>query len=98
MYPYILNLLKVEKEIGIKARLKKKFIKKKNFTRFLKGKLSTTKNGKLEVMILKGQESFRIKSFVNSNIWVFLPPGKSKFIRGDLVDCFFQNHPNHSFI
>ena len=49
------------------------FDKKKNFTRFVKSKLSTTKNGKINVEILKGQESFRIKSFVKSNIWVLLP-------------------------
>ena len=29
---------------------------KKDFTRFVKSKLSTTNNGKLEVRILKGQD------------------------------------------
>ena len=54
-------------------------------------------NGKLEVEILKGQESFRIRSFIKSNIWVLLPSGKSKFRKGDIVDCFFQNNPNKFF-
>ncbi len=53
-------------------------LKKKEFVRFAKSKLNTTKNGKLEVEVLKGQESFRIKSFVKSNIWALLPAGKSK--------------------
>ena len=53
--------------------------KKKKFTRFAKSKLSTTKDGKIEVYILKGQESFRIKSFVKSNIWALLPAGKYNF-------------------
>ena len=74
------------------------FSKKQNFTRFAKSKLSTTKNGKLNVEILKGQESFRIKSFVKSNIWVLLPAGKSKFKKGDILDCFFPNHSNQSLI
>ena len=64
------------------AILKNEFTKKREFVRFAKSKLSTTKNGKLEVEVLKGQESFRIKSFVKSNIWVLLPAGKSKFKKG----------------
>ena len=66
-------------------------------TRFVKSRLNTTNNGKLEVQILKGQESFRIKSFIKSNIWVLLPSGKSKFKSGDLVDCFLPNCPNIFF-
>ena len=50
--------------------------------------------GKIEVKILDGQESFRIRSFVKSNIWTLLPSGKSKFKKGDMVDCFFQTFPN----
>ena len=98
VFPYILNILGLNLERSIKSKLKNSFIKKKEFTRFVKSKLSTTKDGKLEVEILKGQESFRIKSFVKSNIWVLLPAGKSKFIKGDIVDCFFPNHSNQTLI
>ena len=84
----------ISKEIPIKGVLKNEFIKKKNFTRFVKSKFSTTKNGMVEVKILKGQESFRIRSFLQSNIWVLLPAGKSKFKKGETVDCFFPNQPN----
>ena len=97
VYPYLRNLLGIKEEISIKASLKNEFIKKKNFTRFVKSKLSTTKNGKLEVQILKGQESFRIKSFIQSNIWVLLPSGKEKFKKGEIVDCFFPNQSNKIF-
>ena len=72
--------------------------KKKEFTRFVKSKLSTTSNGKLEVKILKGQESFRIRSFIQSNIWVMLPSGKEKFKKGEIVDCFFSNQSNKFFL
>ena len=78
-------------------RHENEFRKKKEFTRFVKSKLSTTSNGKLEVKILKGQESFRIKSFIQSNIWVVLPSGKEKFKKGETVDCFFPNQPNKFF-
>ena len=60
VYPYISNILGLNSEKPIKAILKRDFVKKKNFTRFAKSKLNTTNNGKIEVEVLKGQESFRI--------------------------------------
>ena len=96
--PYILNTLGLSPERSIRSILKNSFIKKKKFTRFAKSKLSTTKDGKIEIEILKEQESFRVKSFVKSNIWALLPSGKSKFKKGDIVDCFFPNHSNQTFI
>ena len=84
-------------EKPIKAVLKNNFLKKINFTRFVKSKINTTKNGNVEVEILKGQESFRIHSFIKSNIWTLLPSGKSKFKKGSVVDCFFPHHPNKTF-
>jgi len=98
VYPYLRNLLGIKEEISLKAKLKNEFRKKKDFTRFLKSKSSTTKNGKLEVQILTGQESFRIKSFIRSNIWVMLPSGKEIFKKGETVDCFFPNHSNKIFL
>ena len=97
VYPYLQDLLGIKKEKPIKATLKNEFIKKKNYTRFVKSKFNTTKNSKIEVLILDGQESFRIKSFINSNFWALLPSGKSKFKKGDIVDCFFQDQPNKNF-
>jgi len=87
----------IQEEKPIKAILKKKFSKKINFTRFVKSKIFTTKNGKLEVEVLKGQESFRIKSFIQSNIWTLFPSGKSKFKKGEIVDCFFPHNSNKAF-
>ena len=98
VYPYISSLLNLSDERPIQAVLKNNFVKKKNFTRFAKSKINTTKNGKIEVEILKGQESFRIKSFIKSNIWVMLPAGKAKFKKNDIVDCFFSNNSNQSLI
>jgi molybdopterin molybdotransferase len=98
VYPYIENIFGLNKEKPIKAILKNEFIKKREFVRFAKSKLNTTKNGKLEVEVLKGQESFRIKSFVKSNIWALLPAGKSKFKKGEIVDCFLPNQSNESLI
>ena len=98
VYPYLQSLLGINEEKPVKAILKNNFEKKINFTRFVKSKINTTKNGKIEVEILKGQESFRIKSFTNSNIWTLLPSGKSKFKKGEIVDCFSPHYPNQNFL
>ena len=97
VYPFIENILNLKKEKPIQAKLKNNFEKKKNFTRFIKSKLKTTKNGKLEVELLRGQESFRINSFVKSNVWAVLPRGQTKFKKGQIIDCFLPNQPNIIF-
>ena len=97
VYPFLRDLLGIKEEKPIKAILKNNFIKKINFTCFVKSKINTTKNGNINVEILKGQESFRIQSFIKSNIWTLLPSGKSKFKKGEIVDCFFPHHPNKTF-
>ena len=94
VYPFIENILNINNEKPIKASLKNDFEKNKNFTRFIKSKLITTQNGKLEVELLSGQESFRINSFVKSNIWAVLPQGQTKFKKGQIIDCFLPNCPN----
>jgi len=94
VFPFIQNILGLRLDKPIKAILKNNFEKKKNLTRFIKSKINTTKNGKLEVKLLGGQESFRINSFVKSNIWAVLPQGQSKFKKGQIIDCFFPNFSN----
>ena len=89
VYPYLSAILNIKEEKPFKARLKNKFKKKKNFTRFLKGKLTSTNNGNLQVEILKGQESFRIKSFVKSNVWGVFKTGQSIFKKNQLIECHF---------
>ncbi len=92
--PFMKNILGLRPEKPIKAILKNNYEKNKNLTRFVKSRAYTTKNGKIEVKILSGQESFRIQSFVKSNIWAMLPQGQSKFKKGQIIDCFFPNISN----
>ena len=86
--PYLKSILNMTKEKPFKAKLKNSYDKKKNFTKFLKAKISTNKKGTLEVEVLKGQESFRIKSFTRANTWALLKSGKSTFKKGELIECF----------
>ena len=97
VYPYLLKILGVQIEKPFNAILKNEFTKKKNFTRFVKAKLTMNRNNKLEVEILKGQESFRIKSFINSNAWVVLRDGKSHFKKGQIIECYNSRIANKFF-
>jgi len=72
----------------INAKIKNQLVKKKKFTRFLKGKLSFSKKGIAEFEVHKGQESFRIKPFTKSNAWGLFPSGKDKFKKGDFIECY----------
>ena len=88
VYPYLRSILNMKKEKSFKAKLKSKYLKKKNFTRFLKSKVTINKKGSLEIEVLKGQESFRIKSFTEANSWGLFQSGKSAFKKGELIECF----------
>jgi len=94
VYPYLLNILGAMNEKPFKAKLKNSYSKSKKIIRFLKAKLISTTDGKLEIQVLKGQESFRIKSFVDSNVWGLFKYGQSNFKKGDLIDCYSPIGPN----
>ena len=88
VYPYLRLILNMKHERQFKAKLKNSYSKKKNFTRFLKSRVVINKKGALEVEVLKGQESFRIKSFTKANAWALFRSGKSAFKKGELIECF----------
>jgi Molybdopterin biosynthesis enzyme len=98
VYPFIENVLGIKSEVPIKAFLKNSFKKNKKFTRFIKSKLISKKDGRLEVELLPGQESFKLNSLVKSNSWTMLPNGKRNFKKGEIVDCFLLDQSNKTFI
>jgi molybdopterin molybdotransferase len=94
VYPYLYNILDIKTEKPFKAKLKNNYSKSKKIVRFLKAKLTSTNDGKLELQVLKGQESFKIKSFVQSNVWGLFKDGQSTFKKGELIDCYSPIGPN----
>ena len=72
----------------ISARLKNSFVKKKNFTRFIKGELTFSDKGVAVFKVFKGQESFRIKPFIKANAWGLFPSGKANFKKNDYIKCY----------
>ncbi len=96
--PFLFYSLGAKEDIGLNAKIKNKFVKKKYFTRFIKGKIYFSKKGALEFESLKGQESYKISSFVQSNAWGLFPSGKSSFKKGYKIKCFTLSGINELFI
>ena len=96
VYPYLLNILDIKNEKPFRARLKNSFSKNKKLIKFVKARLTSTDDGKLEIRVLKGQESFKIKSFVESNVWGLFKEGQSNFKKGELIDCYCSLVPNNN--
>ena len=94
VYPYLLNILDVKTEKPFKVKLINNYSKSKKITKFVKAKLISTHDGKLKLQVLKGQESFRIKSLVVSNIWGLFQDGKSTFKKGEVIDCYSPTGSN----
>ena len=94
VYPYLSFIMGLKSEKPMIAKLNNVFKKRKIYTKFVKSKLFTTKDGITKINILSGQESFRIKSFIESNVWSVLKAGKIRFKKGDLVECFSALRPN----
>ena len=86
--PFLYLSLGMNSNMSIIAKIKNNFTKKKNFTRFIKGKLSFSNKSLVEFKIFDGQESFRINPFTKSNAWGLFPSGKSNFKKGDYIKCY----------
>tara|TARA_Y100001960_G_C13896324_1_gene458569 strand:- start:147 stop:506 length:360 start_codon:yes stop_codon:yes gene_type:complete len=86
--PFIFKSLGITFEKPIMAKLKYKFTKNKNFTRFIKGKLIFSKKGEPEFEVIRGQESYKIKSFTKSNAWGVFKSGVSQYKKGSYIECY----------
>jgi molybdopterin molybdotransferase len=96
--PLIFKSLGTNQEKPIVAKLKYNFSKKKNFTRFIKGKVNFTKRGELEFEVFKGQESYKIGSFTKSNAWGVFKDGVSTYKKGALIECYSLSGVNELLI
>ena len=96
--PFLCNSLGLNSEKPIIAKLRNNFSKKKNFTRFIKGKVTFSKKGYAEFQVLKGQESYRISPFTESNAWGVFRDGKSNFKIGSHIECYSSSGFNEFLI
>ena len=86
IYPLIRNSLGMPKEKKFKAKLINEYSKSENFTHFTRCLMSISDQGIIELEVLQGQQSNRIKSFVQANCWGIFPGGKEQFKSGDFIE------------
>ncbi|PHR63019.1 MAG: molybdopterin molybdenumtransferase MoeA [Robiginitomaculum sp.] len=66
------------------AQLSKDFSKRAGLTMFAKARV-TSRDAKMQIEVLSGQESFRIKPLLQANCWAELPQDASDLAAGSLV-------------
>ena len=98
LLPFLYLSLGIKADTPVAAKIKSNFIKKKSYTRFIKGKLSFSNKGQAEFEIFKGQESYKISPFTKSNVWGFFPSGKNIFKIGTFIKCYSLTGINELFI
>ena len=86
VYPLIRKSLGMKVEKIFKAKLSNKYSKVKIFTHFVRCFIKIDNKGLVQLEVLQGQQSNRIKSFVKANCWGIFPAGKDKFKKGDIID------------
>jgi molybdopterin molybdotransferase len=86
IYPLIRKSLGMEIENKLKAKLANKYFKVKSFTHFARCFMKIDNRGLVQLEVLGGQQSNRIKSFVKANCWGIFPEGKDKFKKGDIIE------------
>ena len=96
--PLLFKSLGLEPEKPIIARLKNNFSKKKDFTRFIKGRIIFSQKGFAEFDVFKGQESYKIKPFTKSNAWGVFKDGISKFKKSQYIECYSSSGFNEFLI
>ena len=86
VYPLIRKSLGMEIENKSTAKLSNKYFKIKNFTHFVRCFVKIHSKGLVQLEVLSGQQSNKIKSFVKANCWGIFPEGKSNFKKGDIIE------------
>jgi len=86
VYPLIRKSLGMQNEKKFVAKLHNRYLKVKNFTHFVRCFMKIDNKGLVQLEVLHGQQSNRIKSFVQANCWGIFPEGKSKFKKGDIIE------------
>ena len=86
IYPLIRKSLGMRIENKFTAKLGNKYFKVKSFTHFVRCFMKIDNRGVVQLEVLQGQQSNRIKSFVKANCWGVFPEGKGKFKKGDIIE------------
>lgn len=77
-----------ESENPIVARMTHDFEKKAPLHMILKGYMTISEDGAVDVAVADGQESFMVRPFLQMNCWIFMPQELMRISAGDKVKIY----------
>jgi len=75
-------------ELPLRAVLQAPVRKKTGWTLIQKAALAVSDDARLQLRVLAGQESFRIKPFAQANAWAVLPESDTALEAGRVLECY----------
>lgn len=84
--PALRALLGLSAETPLRLPLAAAVGKKAGFRLFQKARAELSDDGRLQLRLLTGQESFRIRPLAEANVWAVLPEAAEALAAGELVD------------
>ncbi len=85
-------LMRLPTERPLRVRLANAHGKHPDLRMHFKARLGIDADGRLQALILPGQESYRIAPYARANAWVIAPAGISQLAAGTLVDACGLSH------
>ncbi len=86
--PLLRNIQGIKPELPITTHLLSPFSKKQRLRFFCKAYVSVSLDGKLQLKILKGQESFKIHSLIRANCWATFSQEQISMEERESIDIF----------
>ncbi len=83
--PFIHEILGLEQEKTINAKLANDIKSKQGFRTFAKAYASIDEFGQLQVEMLQDQGSYQSRSFAQSNCWLIIPEDRGDILKGELI-------------
>ena len=84
----VTKMMGEEPEKSMMAHITHDFEKKAPLHMVLKGQMTVSEDGKVNVAVAEGQESFMVRPFLQMNCWIFMPQDIMRFSEGDRVEIY----------
>lgn len=86
--PCLRAMMGMKNEIPVQAKAMGSFKKRAGLRMFLKARAESGEDGLFRVDLLEGQESFKVRPFLNMNCWAVAPEDVEEIKAGDVVEVY----------
>ncbi|HET7663012.1 MAG TPA: gephyrin-like molybdotransferase Glp [Rhodanobacteraceae bacterium] len=90
--PALRRMLDLPRERPWRVPLASDYAQKRRLRFHLKSKVTLDREGRLAVIVLPGQQSYRIRPLAEANAWVVTSPDTTDLSAGSLVDVYGLGH------